>query len=133
MKVLKKMMRERMADAGRQGEDFFDVLIEELRREKPVMTEAIALDLMFVLLFASFETTALALTLGVKLLAENPRVLRALTVIIRPAQKLHRLHLKKNCMDQQDVAIVYCSRRTWCVPDEAGNKAWLVPETIDRR
>ena len=95
MKVLKKMMRERMADAGRQREDFFDVLIEELRRDKPVMTEAIALDLMFVLLFASFEMTALALTLGVKLLAENPRVLRALTVIIRPAQKLHRLHLKK--------------------------------------
>lgn len=79
MKVLRKMMRERMADPGRQSEDFFDVLIEELRREKPVMTEAIALDLMFVLLFASFETTALALTLGVKLLAENPRVLRALT------------------------------------------------------
>ncbi|EES05736.1 hypothetical protein BDA96_04G302600 [Sorghum bicolor] len=81
MKVLRTMMRERMADRpGRQqSEDFFDVLIEELRREKPVMTEAIALDLMFVLLFASFETTALALTLGVKLLAENPRVLRALT------------------------------------------------------
>nr|CAB3447505.1 unnamed protein product [Digitaria exilis] len=79
MKVLKKMMQERMADTGRQNEDFFDVLIEELRREKPVMTEAVALDLMFVLLFASFETTALALTLGVKLLAENPRVLQALT------------------------------------------------------
>ncbi|CAN6246597.1 unnamed protein product [Urochloa humidicola] len=79
MKVLKKMMRERMADTGRQSEDFFDILIEEMKREKPVMTEAIALNLMFVLLFASFETTALALTLGVKLLAENPRVLQALT------------------------------------------------------
>ncbi|WVZ74234.1 hypothetical protein U9M48_022444 [Paspalum notatum var. saurae] len=79
MKVLKKMMRERMADPGRQSEDFFDILLEELRREKPVMTEAVALDLMFVLLFASFETTALALTLGVKLLGENPRVLQALT------------------------------------------------------
>ncbi|KAG8071842.1 hypothetical protein GUJ93_ZPchr0006g44295 [Zizania palustris] len=79
MKVLKKMMRERMADPARQCEDFFDVLIEELRRERPVLTEAIALDLMFVLLFASFETTALALTLGVRLLAENPRVLDALT------------------------------------------------------
>ncbi|KAJ1280545.1 hypothetical protein BS78_04G241500 [Paspalum vaginatum] len=79
MKVLKNMLRERMADPGRQSEDFFDVLLEELRREKPVMTEAVALDLMFVLLFASFETTALALTLGVKLLAENPRVLQALT------------------------------------------------------
>jgi cytochrome P450 len=80
MKVLRTMMRERMPHPGRQNEDFFDVLIEELRREKPVMTEAIALDLMFVLLFASFETTALALTLGIKLLAQNPRVLRALTV-----------------------------------------------------
>ncbi|KAL6633792.1 hypothetical protein ACP70R_026463 [Stipagrostis hirtigluma subsp. patula] len=79
MKVLKKMMGERMADPGRRSEDFFDVLIEELRREKPVMTEAVALDLMFVLLFASFETTALALTLGIKLLGENPRVLEALT------------------------------------------------------
>ncbi|KAL5207845.1 hypothetical protein ABZP36_032280 [Zizania latifolia] len=79
MKVLKKAMRERMAKPARQCEDFFDVLIEELRRDKPVLTEAIALDLMFVLLFASFETTALALTLGVRLLAENPRVLDALT------------------------------------------------------
>ncbi|XP_006647678.2 cytochrome P450 87A3-like [Oryza brachyantha] len=79
MKVLKKMMRERMAEPARQCEDFFDVLIEELRREKPVLTEAIALDLMFVLLFASFETTSLALTLGVRLLAENPMVLDALT------------------------------------------------------
>jgi len=95
MRVLKSMMKERMADPERRCEDFFDHVIQELRREKPLLTEAIALDLMFVLLFASFETTALALTLGVKLLAENPRVLRALTVIIRPAQKLHRLHLKK--------------------------------------
>jgi cytochrome P450 len=80
MKVLKKMMRERMEEPGRQCEDFFDVLIEELGREKPVLTEGIALDLMFVLLFASFETTSLALTLGVRLLAENPTVLDALTV-----------------------------------------------------
>nr|BAD29475.1 putative cytochrome P450 [Oryza sativa Japonica Group]BAD29524.1 putative cytochrome P450 [Oryza sativa Japonica Group] len=79
MKVLKKMMRERMEEPGRQCEDFFDVLIEELGREKPVLTEGIALDLMFVLLFASFETTSLALTLGVRLLAENPTVLDALT------------------------------------------------------
>ncbi|KAL6848332.1 hypothetical protein ACP4OV_021626 [Aristida adscensionis] len=79
MKVLKKMMRERMADPARRSEDFFDIVIQELRQENPMMTEAVALDLMFVLLFASFETTALALTLGIKLLADNPRVLEALT------------------------------------------------------
>ncbi|VAH35060.1 unnamed protein product [Triticum turgidum subsp. durum] len=79
MKVLKGMMQERMADPERKCEDFFDHVIQELRREKPLLTETIALDLMFVLLFASFETTALALTLGVKLLTENPRVVDALT------------------------------------------------------
>jgi cytochrome P450 len=105
MKVLRKMMRERMAEPGRQSQDFFDVLIEELRREKPVMTEAVALDLMFVLLFASFETTALVLTLGVKLLAENPRVLEALTVRL-----LHSTNF-------------YLSRRTWRVPEQAGSMA----------
>ncbi|KAM3369180.1 hypothetical protein ACQJBY_011085 [Aegilops geniculata] len=82
MKVLKGMMQERMADPERKCEDFFDHVIQELRREKPLLTETIALDLMFVLLFASFETTALALTLGVKLLTENPRVVDALTVIM---------------------------------------------------
>ena len=80
MKVLKSMMKERMADPERRCEDFFDHVIQELRREKPLLTETIALDLMFVLLFASFETTALALTLGVKLLAENPKVVDALRV-----------------------------------------------------
>ncbi|KAM0900796.1 hypothetical protein ACQ4PT_020412 [Festuca glaucescens] len=79
MKVLKGMMKERMADPGRQRQDFLDIMIEELRKENPVLTEAVALDLMFVLLFASFETTALALTLGIKLLTDNPRVLEALT------------------------------------------------------
>ncbi|KAL6882603.1 hypothetical protein ACP4OV_011293 [Aristida adscensionis] len=78
MKVLRGMMRERMADPERRCEDFFDHVIQELRREKPLLTETIALDLMFVLLFASFETTALALTLGVKLLTENPKVVDAL-------------------------------------------------------
>ena len=80
MKVLKGMMKERMADPDRKCEDFFDHVIQELRREKPLLTETIALDLMFVLLFASFETTALALTLGVKMLEENPKVIDALTV-----------------------------------------------------
>jgi len=78
MKVLRGMMKERMADPERRCDDFFDHVIQELRREKPLLTETIALDLMFVLLFASFETTALALTLGVKLLTENPKVVDAL-------------------------------------------------------
>ncbi|XP_031495616.1 cytochrome P450 87A3 [Nymphaea colorata] len=78
MKMLKNMMHERLAEPKRVHGDFFDILVEEVKKEKPVVTEAMALDLMFVLLFASFETTSLALTLGVRLLTENPEVVEKL-------------------------------------------------------
>jgi len=80
MKVLKSMLDERRnSPAERKCEDFFDHVIEELKKEKPVLTETIALDLMFVLLFASFETTSLALTHGMTYLTNNPKVLKELT------------------------------------------------------
>ncbi|CAN0907537.1 Cytochrome P450 87A3, partial [Linum grandiflorum] len=59
--------------------DFFDHVLEELHRDNTILTEEIALDLMFVLLFASFETTSLALTLAMKFLSDHPRVLKQLT------------------------------------------------------
>lgn len=65
--------------AGRHG-DFLDCVVQEITREKPLVTDKMALDLMFVLLFASFHTTSLALTLAVKLLADHPHVLEELTV-----------------------------------------------------
>ncbi|XP_020259623.1 cytochrome P450 87A3-like [Asparagus officinalis] len=80
MKVLKDLLTERKHSPNRQCIDFFDFVIEELKKEKPVLTESIALDLMFVLLFASFETTSLAMTLAMKLLADHPKVLEELTL-----------------------------------------------------
>ncbi|CAI9093952.1 OLC1v1029573C2 [Oldenlandia corymbosa var. corymbosa] len=79
MKKLKAMLQERRANPRKQQSDFFDYVLQELDREDTLLTEGIALDLMFVLLFASFETTSLALTLAVKLLAENPSALKELT------------------------------------------------------
>jgi len=64
----------------KQQKDFFDYVIEELRKEGTLLTEAIALDLMFVLLFASFETTSQALTYAIKLLSDNPLVFKQLQV-----------------------------------------------------
>lgn len=80
MKMLKNMLQERRERPRKTHEDFFDYVLEELKRDDTVLTEAIALDLMFVLLFASFETTSLALTLAVKFLVEHPLVLKELTV-----------------------------------------------------
>uniref|UniRef100_A0A0E0DHE0 Cytochrome P450 n=1 Tax=Oryza meridionalis TaxID=40149 RepID=A0A0E0DHE0_9ORYZ len=87
MVVLEQVLEERKQSTGLQrgGKapqhgDFLDYVIQEITKEKPVMTEKMALDLMFVLLFASFHTTSLALTLAVKLLADHPLVLEELTV-----------------------------------------------------
>ncbi|KAL3499400.1 hypothetical protein ACH5RR_038493 [Cinchona calisaya] len=79
MKMLKTMLEERRAMPREHQSDFFDYVLQELGRKDTILTEAIALDLMFVLLFASFETTSLALTLAVKLLAEHPLALKGLT------------------------------------------------------
>ncbi|PKA46547.1 Cytochrome P450 87A3 [Apostasia shenzhenica] len=79
MRVLKRMLKERReSPVVKERSDFFDCVVEELGRERAVLTEGIALDLMFVLLFASFETTSLALTLAVKLLSQHPAVLHKL-------------------------------------------------------
>lgn len=78
--MLKNMLQERREKPRKVRSDFFDYVLEELQREDTVLTEAIALDLMFVLLFASFETTSLALTLATKFLVEHPLVLKKLTV-----------------------------------------------------
>lgn len=83
MKMLKNMLQERREMHRKQRTDFFDYVIEELRKEGTVLTEAIALDLMFVLLFASFETTSLALTFAIKLLSDHPLVLKQLQVRLK--------------------------------------------------
>ncbi|XP_010545860.1 PREDICTED: cytochrome P450 87A3-like [Tarenaya hassleriana] len=79
MKILKNMLQERRENPRESPSDFFDYVIEELQKEGTILTEAIALDLMFVLLFASFETTSLALTLAIKFLSDYPSVLKRLT------------------------------------------------------
>ncbi|KAK8622636.1 hypothetical protein V6N13_117544 [Hibiscus sabdariffa] len=79
MKMLKKLLNERRAAMPRKNRvDFFDFLLEELDKEGTTLTEAIALDLMFALLFASYETTSLAITMSVKFLSDHPLVLRKL-------------------------------------------------------
>nr|WIW39416.1 CYP87A2 [Digitalis lanata] len=78
MMMLQNMLRERRERPQKNQADFFDYVLAELQREDTPLTEAIALDLMFVLLFASYETTSLALTLAIKFLLEHPSVLEKL-------------------------------------------------------
>nr|XP_017232293.1 PREDICTED: cytochrome P450 87A3-like isoform X3 [Daucus carota subsp. sativus] len=78
MKMLKQMLEERQVTPNKLQKDFYDYVLEELQRKNTVLTEAIALDLMFVLLFASFETTSLAITYAIKILVDHPHILKEL-------------------------------------------------------
>uniref|UniRef100_A0A7N0TVK0 Cytochrome P450 n=2 Tax=Kalanchoe fedtschenkoi TaxID=63787 RepID=A0A7N0TVK0_KALFE len=79
MKMLKELLQERRHAPRKEQTDFFDYVLEELHKGGTILTEAIALDLMFVLLFASYETTSTAITLAIKFLSNHPAVLQALT------------------------------------------------------
>ncbi|GLJ36847.1 hypothetical protein SUGI_0743910 [Cryptomeria japonica] len=78
MDKLKKMLAKRRENPHLENADFFDHLISELNKQGTLLTEDIALDLIFVLLFASFETTSLAVTLALKFVTENPKALKEL-------------------------------------------------------
>ncbi|XP_061950023.1 cytochrome P450 87A3-like [Populus nigra] len=80
VEIIKSILEERRATPRkRQEKDFLDLVIEEIKKNGSLMTEAIALDLLFILVFAAFETTSIALTLAVKNVCEHPKVLEELT------------------------------------------------------
>ncbi|KAG8097715.1 hypothetical protein GUJ93_ZPchr0013g36457 [Zizania palustris] len=83
MKMLKGLVNKRMKEIITQRRennmDFIDVLIEELKQEKPTMSEDAALNLLFMLLFASFETTSSAITVVLRFLTDNPKALQELS------------------------------------------------------
>uniref|UniRef100_M1A531 Cytochrome P450 n=1 Tax=Solanum tuberosum TaxID=4113 RepID=M1A531_SOLTU len=81
LKMLKRMLEERKSQPRKEQSDFFDYVLEELQSKDTILTEGIALDLMFVLLFVSFETTSWAITLAIKFLHEHPLALKELKFI----------------------------------------------------
>ncbi|TVU25238.1 hypothetical protein EJB05_27727, partial [Eragrostis curvula] len=78
MKTLKELLDERQIAEPRKSNDFFDVVIDEIKKEKPILNEKAALNLLFLLLFASFETTSSGLTAALKFLTDNPKALQEL-------------------------------------------------------
>ncbi|GJY55547.1 MAK10-like protein [Tanacetum coccineum] len=54
MMILKNMLKERREKPNKFNIDFFDYVLEELKQANNILTKEIILDLMFVLLFASF-------------------------------------------------------------------------------
>ncbi|XP_076936233.1 cytochrome P450 87A3-like [Bidens hawaiensis] len=78
MIMLKNMLEARRAKPNKFKNDFFDYVLEELKQNDTILTEEIALDLIFALLFANFETTSQAITIAIKFLTDNPLALKEL-------------------------------------------------------
>ncbi|KAK2650422.1 hypothetical protein Ddye_017911 [Dipteronia dyeriana] len=78
MKVIKDMYQARKASKNRNHGDFVDRLLEEVEKENTIVDESLAINLVFVLLFAAYEAGSQALTLLTKFVFENPNVLQEL-------------------------------------------------------
>ncbi|RVW32633.1 Cytochrome P450 87A3 [Vitis vinifera] len=80
IKVINNVINERKS-SQKSCHDFLDFLLEEAKSKDTILNEAIIVDLVFLLLFASYETTSEAITLVMKFLSDHPSVVVELTVI----------------------------------------------------
>ncbi|KAL6847162.1 hypothetical protein ACP4OV_023015 [Aristida adscensionis] len=78
MMILSQLLEERKNAERREIIDFLDLIISELKKENPMLTENYALNLLFVQLFFSSDTMSNALTAAVKFLSDNPKALQKL-------------------------------------------------------
>ncbi|CAL5001760.1 unnamed protein product [Urochloa decumbens] len=77
-RILTGILKERLSTPGKKHGDLVDVLVEELRSEKPLIDENFAIDTLAAILFGSFVTTSAILTIGFKFLSDNPKVVEML-------------------------------------------------------
>jgi cytochrome P450 len=85
------MLEERKRNPELRKGDFLDVIVQEMKTET-FLTDNFVISMMFGLLLASFETISSTLTLAIKLINDNPKVVQQLTV---SDPKFYELHLKE--------------------------------------
>ncbi|KAK8324407.1 hypothetical protein V6Z12_A12G296100 [Gossypium hirsutum] len=81
MRVIKIMSEERRGTlTKKQDKDFLDVVLEEMNKAGTILSEQTALDLLFALPFAAFESASSAVVLALQYLQSNPLALAEQTV-----------------------------------------------------
>ncbi|XWS61124.1 hypothetical protein CRYUN_Cryun07bG0098300 [Craigia yunnanensis] len=80
LQVIKSMLEQRRASPKNQQKDFLDMVVEEMKKAETILSEQTALDLLFSLPFAAFESTSSAVILALQYLRNNPLALAELTV-----------------------------------------------------
>ncbi|KAL5715558.1 hypothetical protein ACHQM5_017360 [Ranunculus cassubicifolius] len=80
LRIIRDIVQKRL-DSGKYHGDFVDVIIEEMKKSEPLFNVESASYFLFTILFGSFETVSLALTLAINFLTDHPLVLEELVVI----------------------------------------------------
>lgn len=81
-KKLTRLLKHRLRTPEKKYGDLLDYLVEELRSENPVIDEAFAVDALFAIFFGSYATISGVLTVGLKMLRDNPEVVKTLKVYL---------------------------------------------------
>ena len=85
------MLEERKRNPELRKGDFLDLVVADMKTET-FLTDNFVIYMMFGLLLASFETISSTLTLAIKLINDNPKVVQQLTV---SDPKFYELHLEE--------------------------------------
>ncbi|KAL6658230.1 hypothetical protein ACP70R_003816 [Stipagrostis hirtigluma subsp. patula] len=77
-RTLTELLKDRLSTPGKKYGDLLDLFVEELQNEKPQLDENFAIDVLVGILFASFGATSAILTITLKFLTDNPKVVETL-------------------------------------------------------
>ncbi|PON85217.1 Cytochrome P450, E-class, group IV [Trema orientale] len=78
LKVIKDILEDRKASKT-NNDDFLDYLLGELKKENALLNEKMVIEMVFILLFGSYESTSTLIALTVKFVFDHPEVLVRLT------------------------------------------------------
>ncbi|KAL0411946.1 UNVERIFIED_CONTAM: cytochrome [Sesamum latifolium] len=82
IKMIRSAFDAKRSSDGNDGhDDFLDVIMREMEDENTILTRDVATDVLFLVLFASFETTSTTIAMALHFLHRHPNVLQHLKVI----------------------------------------------------
>lgn len=79
-KVLKDLLKQRASGPQSQNQNLLDIVVEELNGGKALVDEEFMIDLVAGLIFAGISFAPTLVTLSMRFLTKNPKVVEALMV-----------------------------------------------------
>ncbi|CAL1371310.1 unnamed protein product [Linum trigynum] len=79
LNIIKRLMEQRRESPHKEQRDYLDFMIAEMKKDGSPLTEKVAIDLLFLLPFATFESTSSVIVTALHYLSKHPAALEELT------------------------------------------------------